>query len=114
MRGRPPVAELLKRLACQGHQIGVCVVNLAELYADLRSEERAPAQRLIEGLEFYTTNQETARAVGRYRYDYARQGRTLAIADTIVEATAVAEGATLITANIRDFPAEDLELLEQP
>ena len=114
MRGREAAVQLLTRLAREGHELGVCAINVAELYGSLRVEERVHADRLVESLDCYTTTLKAAAEAGRYRYDHARRGRTLTVADTLVAATAVAEGAVLVTANARDFPMQDVQLLEQP
>jgi predicted nucleic acid-binding protein len=38
----------------------------------------------------------------------------LTTTDTLVAATAIKHGATLITANVKDYPMEEIELLQQP
>ena len=105
---------MVTTLARQGHRLGVCCINVAELYSGLRQEERARADRLIDNLEFYEVTREVAKQAGRYRFDYSRRGRTISTADTLVAAAAIVGTATLITANTRDFPMEDIQLLEHP
>ena len=67
---------------------------------------------MTDGLEYYLVSREAAKEAGRYRYEFARRGITLSTTDTLMAATAIAEGAILITANTRDFPMEEIELLE--
>ena len=112
LRGRSEVVELVTTLAQQGHRLGVCCINVAEIYAGLRQEERARADRLIDNLEYYEVTREVAKQAGRYRHDFSRRGTTISTADTLVAAAAIAGGATLITANTKDFPMEDVQLLE--
>ncbi len=103
---------MVNSLASQQNRLGVCCVSVTELYAGTDQESRAAADRLIDGLEYYEVSREAATEAGRYRYEFARRGTTLSTADTLIAATAIAQGATLITANTRDFPMEDIQLLE--
>lgn len=112
LRGRGEVVGWVTSLARQGHRLGLCCINVAELYAGLSPEEQVRADRLVNSLEFYQVTREVAKQAGRYRYDFGRRGVTLSTADTLIAATAISEGATLITANARDFPMEDVQLVE--
>ena len=99
-------------LARQGHVLGLCCINVAELYSGLSQEEESRAERLVDSLDYYVVMRETAKEAGRHRYNFARRGITLATADALIAATAIKEGATLITANVKDFPMEELQLME--
>ncbi len=112
LRGRREIIELLNTLANQGHQLGLCCVSVAELYAGLGEVERAAASRLTDAMDYHEVTREVAKEAGRYRYEFARRGTPLSTTDTLIAATAIAEGAILITANTRDFPMEEIELLE--
>ena len=111
LRGRSVAVELLNTLVNQGHQIGVCCISVAELYAGVNEAQRAGADRLIDALDYREVSREIAKEAGRYRYEFARQGSVLSTADTLVAATAIAYGSVLVTANAGDFPMEELELL---
>lgn len=74
LRGRKEAVDLLTTLARQGHRLGLCCINVAELYSGLSHEERARADRLIDSLDFYDVTQEVAKQAGQYRYDFARRG----------------------------------------
>jgi len=112
LRGRQGTIELLNTLTNQGHQLGVCSITVAELYAGLNQAERAAADQLVDAMDYHEISREIAKEAGRYRYEFARRGITLSTTDTLIAATAIAEGAILITANVRDFPMEEIELLE--
>ena len=112
LRGRRGIIELLNTLAIQGHQLGLCCVSVAEFYAGLSEDERAAANRLTDAMDYREITREIAKEAGRYRYEFARRGATLSTADTLIAVTAIAGGAILITANTRDFPMEEIELLE--
>ena len=113
-RGRRGIIELMNTLANQGHILGVCSITVAELYAGLSEEERSGANRLIDAMDYHDVSREIAKEAGRYRYEFARRGTSLSTTDTLLAATAIAEGAILITANTKDSPMEEIELLEHP
>ena len=112
LNGRREAVNLVDSLAHQGNQLGVCCVSVAELYAGTDQESRAAADRLMDAMDYHDVSLAAAKEAGRYRYEFARRGITLSITDTLMAATAIAEGAILITANTRDFPMDEIELLE--
>ena len=114
LRGRREIVELVAVLAQQRHRLGVCCVNVAELYAGLGQEERERADRLLATLDYYELTQEIAKEAGRYRFEFARRGTVLSTADTLIGATAIHQGAILVTGNDRDFPMDDIQILEHP
>ena len=112
LRGRKEAPELIDSLALDGHRIGVCCVSIAELYAGLGQDARAAADDFTGGLEYYQVSREAAKMAGRYLYEFARIGTTLSTTDALIAATAIEEDAILITANTKDFPMDEIELLE--
>lgn len=114
LAGRPIVVDLVKKLAREGHSLGICCINIAELYSGLKEGERHQANRLIDSLSYYEVTREASKLAGNYRFKFARQGVALATANIIVAATAVANEAILITANKRDYPMDEIKILEQP
>lgn len=114
LRGRRSVIELLTSLGQAGHRLGICCVSIAETYAGLHPQDRAKADLLIHGLEVYNISSEAAKIAGGLRYDFARRGVTLHITDALIASVAIEEKATLITANLKDFPMQDLQIMPQP
>ena len=112
LRGRQGIIELVRAPDQQGHRLGVCCITVAELYAGLSDEERAGADPLIDAMDNHEVSRELAKESGRFRYKFARKEIALSTTDTLIAATAIAQDATLITANAKDFPMEEIELLE--
>lgn len=108
LRGDAEVSQLLLDLLSDGHHLGICCINVAEVDRGLRPAERKRAKELIERLEYLDTTREAARRAGRYQADLQRKGRTLQTADAIVAGTARVHGAVLVTDNLSDFPMADL------
>ncbi|MGC9996807.1 MAG: type II toxin-antitoxin system VapC family toxin [Terriglobia bacterium] len=107
-------SELLAELAEQGHLLACCSINVTEVYAGMRQEERAKTVELLESLKFYPVTFLIARLAGLIKRDYARQGITLAISDVTIAAVSLYNGLTLITDNVKHYPIEDLSLYTLP
>ncbi len=110
-RRRRAVIGLLERLEAQGHRLAVCAVGVAEVYSGFDAQERIKNDPVVDMWSYYETTPSIAREAGRYRYEFARIGTTLSATDSLIAAVAIANDATLITNNVRDFPMEGITLL---
>ena len=113
-RGRQRARLLLERLADDGHTLAICDINIAELFAGLPEAQRPVARELLDSLQYLEIPPPVAELAGLLRFDRARRGITIHLPDAMIAAVAIANDATLITANVRDFPLPDLSLLELP
>jgi predicted nucleic acid-binding protein len=107
-RRREPATSWLNRIVRRPIQTCVSAVTVAEFFAGVRPEQRRDWQYFIDGLTHWEVTKEIAIRAGVLRYDLARQGRTVQIADALIAATAVVHGAALVTANITDFAVTGL------
>lgn len=114
LAGQQAVVNLVKGLTSQGHMLGVCCINIAELYSGLKKDKWQQCDRLVNNLFYYELTLEISKMAGCYRSNFARHGVTLSTADTIVGATTIANQAVLITANKKDYPMDEINILEQP
>jgi predicted nucleic acid-binding protein len=105
---------VLERLLLEGNLLACCAINVAEVYAGMRPDEAARTDALLQSLHYCDITWEMARLAGRLRYEQARKGRTLSVADTLVAAVALADRMVLITDNVRDYPIAGLELFPLP
>jgi predicted nucleic acid-binding protein len=110
-RGRD---ALLQELLQQGHLLGCCPINVAEIYAGMRPQEEAPTTEFLRSLHYYEISWEVARKAGLLKGEYARRGLTLTLADVLIAATALTYRLPLLTDNVRHFPMKDLELYPLP
>lgn len=85
-----------------GDDLIVCAISAAETWSG-RASERDAADTLLRYLEFVQPGPASARLAGEFRAAAREQGRTLALADALIAATAVHLGATVLTRNVRDF-----------
>jgi predicted nucleic acid-binding protein len=104
------VVDVMLRLVDGGHVVGTSCVNLAEIEAGLRQDERRRAGAVLDRLRLLPTDREAAHRAGRYQAEWARRGRTIQTPDALVAGTARANGAVLVTHNIDDFPMRDLRV----
>lgn len=111
-RGRQGAGLLLERLVDEGHTPAVCAINVAELFAGLPESQRAPARELIDSLDYLEISPLVAVLAGTIRFDAARRGVAIHLPDAMIAAVAIANTATLVTANVRDFPLKELQVLE--
>lgn len=89
-------------------------INVEEIHRGLRSDERAAADQLFDGLKLVEINRAHGELAGRWRRDHASVGVTLAQADCLIAAAAVALGIPLATGNPLHFPLPELEVHHWP
>jgi predicted nucleic acid-binding protein len=114
LRFRHGRRELLADLARGANTLGTTALNVAELHAGMRAGDEARTEDFLEGLECYELTPAAGRLAGSLKNKYARKGRTLTLADTIIAAIAMERGCMLMTDNRKDFPMPGLECYELP
>jgi predicted nucleic acid-binding protein len=110
LNGRRDRKKLLHGLVAQGHALACCAITIAELYAGLHPSEVVPAEEFVSVMVWTEISFSVARKAGELKYEWARKGKTLVLADTLIAATALHYGLTLITENRKDFPMPDLTI----
>lgn len=113
LRGRP-AAGRIRRLRSGGDVGYVCAVNVEEVVRGLRPSESDLALRLVWGLRLAPLTHAEGAQAGDWRRSYARVGTTLAQADCLIGAAAVAVGARLATGNPKHFPMPELDVEHWP
>ncbi len=113
LRGRP-VAQRLVGLRATGQVPWTSAINVEEVWRGLRAEEEASAARLLGGLRVAALGRPEGERAGGWRRDFSARGVTLAQADCLVAAAAVAVGASLATGNPKDFPMPELVVEHWP
>jgi predicted nucleic acid-binding protein len=111
LKGRPPAVALLIGLVEQGDILATNAIVIAETFSGLSGAEQIAAETVLSHLEYWLIDIAVARRAGAIRYDYARKGQKIGVADAIVAAHALVREATLVTDNLRDFPTHGLKVL---
>ncbi|HXM43487.1 MAG TPA: PIN domain-containing protein [Bryobacteraceae bacterium] len=110
MNGRRNRRELLADLLRHGNALACCTINVIEVYTGMRPHDEAATAEFLGSLGYHEVTLMTARSAGRLRYDWARKGQTLSLADATIAAVALAHGLMLMADNIRHFPMQELQL----
>ena len=92
-------------------QVAVCPVVLVEFYSGLASAERPQWDNYFATLDFWDHSESASRQAGRFRYDAARRGAAIGVADALIAATAIEHDATILTDNVRDYPMPGIRVL---
>jgi hypothetical protein len=107
---KPAPTKLLRGLLSQGHSLACCAVRVGEIYAGMHPGEAVATEEFFSTLLWIDTHFVIARRAGAMRYEWARKGITITLTDTLIAATALHYGLTLITDNRKDFPMPELQI----
>jgi len=114
LRGRPGAVERLGALRQHGGTPFTTPINVEEIHRGLRDSERTAAVRLFDGLRIAPIGRLQGVQAGDWRRDHASSGVTLAQADCMIAAVAVAIGVPLATGNPNHFPMRELRVEHWP
>jgi predicted nucleic acid-binding protein len=114
LRGLDDATARLRALREAGDSGYVCAITIEETVRGLRPPERDAARRLFSGLRIAPLGEHEGWQAGEWRREYAARGRTLAQADCLVAAAALAVGGRLVTGNTKDFPMPELAVEHWP
>jgi predicted nucleic acid-binding protein len=114
LRRRHGRRELLAELARGGNTLATTALNVAEVHAGMRPDEEARTGEFLDALDCYQLTAAAGRLAGTLKNKYARRGRTLTLADSIIAAIAMERRCTLMTDNRKDFPMSELDCYDLP
>jgi predicted nucleic acid-binding protein len=92
----------------------VCAISVEEIWRGIRSQEEPAVRRLFNGLRLAPLGVAEGIRAGTWRRTFAAEGITLHQADCLIAAAAIGVGASLATANVDDFPMEELTVESWP
>jgi predicted nucleic acid-binding protein len=110
LRLRHKRRELLARLVAEGHHLATTALNIAEVYAGMRAGEESRTAFFLESLDCFAVDSAAGKRGGLLRSEWAKRGRTLTLADTVIAALAIQNGCSLFTDNRKDFPMPEITL----
>jgi predicted nucleic acid-binding protein len=111
LRLRADRVLLLESLVHRGNLLATSVINVAEVYAGMKPHEAGLTAAIFGDVEIHEVTETIAKRAGMLVNQAARKGRTLAVTDMIVAATALEYGFTVATDNRKHFEKTGVELL---
>jgi len=106
--------ERLAELVRAGNTLATTALNVAELYAGMRPEEEARTENFLDALDCYELTATAGRLAGSLKNKYAKRGRTLNLAATIIAAIAMERRCGLMTDNRKEFLMPELDYYDLP
>jgi predicted nucleic acid-binding protein len=97
-------------LTGRGFGLAISCITVAELFAGVRPGEEAATEQLLSAFDCLPVTREIAEKAGWMRASQRRAGRTFALDDMMIAATAIQFGYPLVTDNRKDFEVPELEL----
>lgn len=114
LRGRQDVVERIETLGREEHRLGICAINVIEVFSGMLEHERATTERLLSSLYLFAITYATARRAGELQSQLRRQGSKADLGDVLIGTVALENSATLLTANVKDFPLPGLRVERLP
>jgi predicted nucleic acid-binding protein len=114
LRRRNRRRETLAELVRARQTLSTTCLNVAELYAGMRPGEEALTEAFLTGIECFDLTGSAARLAGRLKNEWAKRGRTLSLADTVIAAIAIEQRCALLTDNRKDFPMPEVQKYSLP
>lgn len=111
LRGSSGAIDRVRRL---GTQPLVSAISIEEVRAGMRDHERDRTFALLDMLRIVPVGREEALLSGTWRREFAAVGRSLPRSDALIAACAVTQGASVATANVKDFPMPELVVEHWP
>jgi predicted nucleic acid-binding protein len=110
--GYQPGEEILERLFGQSEELYVCDVVTCESLSKGAYEQLRVARSLLDALEYVALSPEAAAWAGDQRREQTTTGRRKpSTTDCLIAGLAHALGATVVTRNVKDFQAFDVQVL---
>ncbi len=108
LRDKSGIPELLEKLSSEGGLLCCSPINIVEVYAGMKDNEKAATDEFLISLECHEIDRVTANLAGELKRKYLKKGITLSTPDILIAATAIKRHLILVTNNARHFPIDGL------
>ena len=113
LRHHKEAVAQVRELALRGFTLAICSITVAELYAGMRKGEEQSTEELISAFQWLPLTREVARKAGEIVASKRRAGRSHALDDMMIAATAIHYGYSLLTENRKDFVVQGIQLYSE-
>ncbi|MGH9589464.1 MAG: type II toxin-antitoxin system VapC family toxin [Terracidiphilus sp.] len=113
LRHQKEAVAQVRELALRGFALAICPITVAELYAGMRKGEEQSTEELISAFQWLPLSRDVARKAGEIVAAKRRAGRTHALDDMMIAATAIHYGYSLLTENRKDFAVQGIQLYSE-
>ncbi|HHY98312.1 MAG TPA: type II toxin-antitoxin system VapC family toxin [Firmicutes bacterium] len=103
-RGNQQVTDWLLSLIDGEEDVATSVIVIAEYISGIPPDKKDRAKEYLSAFDILPITFEDATCAGGIRWEYARKGTMLALADALHGAIAMRKGLTVATSNPRHFP----------
>lgn len=100
--------EQIKQLTKEAEGFYCSTINLAEIFAGMRTNEEGRTRQLLEGVSYFDVTMQIAELAGRMKFK--TKTHTLWLDDCLIAATAIINECILVTKNIKHYPFSSLKL----
>jgi len=108
--GKKPIASKVKAWIENG-KIAVSTITIAEILSKASKEETEKLKLLTSRFGSLPIDEPTAEIAGGYRKQFLRKKKKAYLLDCLIAATAKLYNLKLVTANIKDYPMKDIEIV---
>ncbi len=111
LRRREYAQKLVKKWAEEG-LLAVSTITHLEIYRGMRTGEEDATTGFLDGLISVPVDVAVARRAGTMLRRLRSRGVTISPADSIIAATALQLGTSLLTNNVTHYPFENLKVIQ--
>jgi len=111
LRNQPGYPELTAHLSDEANTY-ISAMSHLEIVRGMRDREHTKTINLLESFETIPVTGEIADLAGELIRSWRSRGAILGDADAVIAASALHDGLTLVTTNVRHFPMPELSVLQ--
>jgi len=109
LRNRKEVVALVTHLSETG-RLSISALTRLEVGIGMKESEREATGEFLNSIETYEVDAAIADMAAEFVRYYQAKGITLDIVDTVIAATSVTYGLTLVTLNVKHYPMPEVRL----
>lgn len=110
-RGERTTRDWLRTALVMDDDLLTSAISVSEVYAGAHIGELETLAMYFGEIDVLPVSHDDAVVAGRMRYNLARRGRRLHLADALIAAATLKRRLTLVTANAKDFDGLGIDVL---